>query len=404
MRGQWQIGSFLGIPFYLDSSWFVIAALITLANAQEINQTILFHQQAWVGWLLGFWMAILLFASVLLHELGHSVVAQSQGIKVNSITLFLFGGVASIERESKTPLGAFFIAIAGPLVSFGLFGGFEILRFFTLDASVWNYLARNLSDLNLFLGLFNLIPGLPLDGGQALKALLWKLSGDRLVGIQWAARSGLLLGLIGISLGLTLWLALGNWGGLWLSLIGWFVWRNASAYGRIARLQSGLKRLQAQDVMTRDFRVVKGDLTLRTFTENYLMQADNFNVPYYVASDGRYRGLLRINLLQKIERSEWDWLTLQDIALPLAESPHIHETTPLPQVIHQLELSGDRFITVLSPAGAVAGVIDRGDIVQAIINQQRLNISDTEIKRIKTEGIYPNYLPLATLAKALADE
>ena len=107
MRGQWQIGSFFGIPFYLDTSWFIIVGLVSLANATEINQQILGNNQIWLGGVLGLLLALLLFASVLLHELGHSLAARTQGITVNSITLFLFGGVAAIERESKTPLGAF---------------------------------------------------------------------------------------------------------------------------------------------------------------------------------------------------------------------------------------------------------------------------------------------------------
>ncbi|MGL5034410.1 MAG: site-2 protease family protein [Microcystaceae cyanobacterium] len=401
MRGQWQLGSFFGIPFYLDYSWFVIVGLVTLANAGEINSQFLGGNQSLYGVGLGFLMALLLFASVLLHELGHSLVAQAQGIRVNSITLFLFGGVASIERESKTPLGAFFVAIAGPLVSFGLFGSFEILGFFLRDFPIFRYGANSLSDINLFLGLFNLIPGLPLDGGQVLKALVWKISGDRLVGIEWAARSGQVLGVIGISLGLTLWLVVGDIGGAWLALIGWFVWRNAYSYRKVSQLQKDLKKLQAKEVMTRDFKVVKASLTLREFTETYLLDSSPLVIPYYAASEGRYRGLIRVNLLQEIERSEWDWLTLQDIALPLTESPSCLENTNLAQVIVQLEMSGDRFITVLSPAQAVAGVIDRGDVVKAISEQQGLNLNEEEIKRIKTEGLYPNYLPLANLAKSL---
>jgi Zn-dependent protease len=401
MRGQWQIGSFFGIPFYLDTSWFIIVGLVSLANATEINQQILGNNQIWLGGVLGLLLALLLFASVLLHELGHSLAARTQGITVNSITLFLFGGVAAIERESKTPLGAFWVAIAGPLVSFALFIFFWTMGNLGQQWLIVRYFGQNLGQINLFLGLFNLIPGLPLDGGQILKALVWKLSGDRLVGVRWAARSGQGIGLIGVALGLISLFVIGDAGGAWLALVGWFVWRNANAYERTSNLQSGLKMIRATEVMTREFRVVNANLTLREFAETYLLQGNQNPIPYYAASDGRYRGLVRVNLLQDIERSEWDWLTLQDIAIPLTESPHVGENSTLVEIINQLEKSGDRALTVLSPAAAVAGVIDRGDVVKAIVTQQGLPIPEAEIKRIKQEAVYPSYLPLANLAKSL---
>ncbi len=401
MRGQWQIGSFFGIPFYLDRSWFIIVGLVSLANATEINQQILGNNQIWLGGVLGLLLSLLLFASVLLHELGHSLAARTQGITVNSITLFLFGGVAAIERESKTPLGAFWVAIAGPLVSFALFIIFWTIGNLGQQWLIVRYFGQNLGQINLFLGLFNLIPGLPLDGGQILKALVWKLSGDRLVGVRWAARSGQGIGLIGVALGLTSLFVIGDAGGAWLALVGWFVWRNANAYERTSNLQSGLKMIRATEVMTREFRVVNANLTLREFAETYLLQGNQNPIPYYAASDGRYRGLVRVNLLQNIERSEWDWLTLQDIAIPLVESPHVGENSTLVEIINQLEKSGDRALTVLSPAAAVAGVIDRGDVVKAIVTQQGLPIPEAEIKRIKQEAVYPSYLPLVNLAKSL---
>lgn len=401
MRGQWQIGSFFGIPFYLDTSWFIIVGLVSLANATEINQQILGNNQIWLGGVLGLLLALLLFASVLLHELGHSLAARTQGITVNSITLFLFGGVAAIERESKTPLGAFWVAIAGPLVSFALFIIFWTMGNLGQQWLIVRYFGQNLGQINLFLGLFNLIPGLPLDGGQILKALVWKLSGDRLVGVRWAARSGQGIGLIGVALGLISLFVIGDAGGAWLALVGWFVWRNANAYERTSNLQSGLKMIRATEVMTREFRVVNANLTLREFAETYLLQGNQNPIPYYAASDGRYRGLVRVNLLQDIERSEWDWLTLQDIAIPLTESPHVGENSTLVEIINQLEKSGDRALTVLSPAAAVAGVIDRGDVVKAIVTQQGLPIPEAEIKRIKQEAVYPSYLPLVNLVKSL---
>jgi Zn-dependent protease/CBS domain-containing protein len=401
MRTNWRIGSLFGIPLYIDSSWFLILAFVTFINAGDVNASGLSGSTPILGWIAGLILALLLFGSVLLHELGHSLVARSQGISVNSITLFLFGGIASIDRESKTPGEAFLVAIAGPIVSLGLFIVFFVLSQLASPSSLLEFIAADLARINLVLSLFNLIPGLPLDGGQVLKAIVWKLKGDRFSGVRWAAASGKLIGILGISAGLMLVLLTGSFSAAWIALIGWFVWRNAKAYDRLTKLQESLLKLTASDAMTHEFRVVNANLGLRDFAQEYILAELGASGTYYAASEGRYRGLIRIKDLHSVERSEWDIKTLTDIAHPLTEIPSVLEATSLVEVINRLEPIEDRKITVLSPAGAVAGVIDRGDIVKAIATEQKLPISDAEIKRIKSEGIYPAYMQLVAIAKTI---
>ncbi len=418
MQGKWQIGSLLGIPLYLDSSWLIILLLVTLVNAADITNQGLAGNVPGLGWLAGLIMALLLFGSVLLHELGHSLVARSQGITVNSITLFLFGGVAAIDRESKTPAGAFWVAIAGPGVSFSLFILFFTLTqwlnsssffgSFTRDMGnikpLLGYMMGDLARINLVLAIFNLIPGLPLDGGQILKAIVWKMTGDRLTGVRWAAASGKLIGWLAISTGLFFVLVTGGLSPIWIALIGWFVLRNADTYDRLTSLQESLLKIIAAEAMTREFRVINAHLTLRQFVEEYILH--DLNVPslaYYGASEGRYRGLIRIEDLKLIERHQWEHKTLMDIAHPLTEIPSVLENTPLAEVIQKLESISERRLTVLSPAGAVAGVIDRADIVKVVAMRHNLPIPDSEINRIKAEGTYPSYLQLPAIAKSLQD-
>lgn len=402
MRASWQIGSLFGIPLYIDSSWLLILVFITLVNATDVESAGLSENHPFLGWLTGLMAAFLLFGSVLFHELGHSLVARSQGIKVNSITLFLFGGLASIERESQTPAGAFWVAIAGPMVSLMLFGVFFLLSEFWQASPLIEYLTTDLARINLVLAIFNLIPGLPLDGGQILKAIVWKITGDRFRGVHWASVSGQFMGWLGIILGLFIFLLTGEIGGAWIGLIGWFVLRNAAAYNRLTLIQKSLLKIVAADVMTREFRVIDAHLTLQAFTQEYLLSPNNINTVYYAASEGRYRGLVESKDLNLIERSQWNERTLLDIAHSLIEIPSVQEKTPLVDVIAFLEQSHDLKITVLSPAGAVAGVIDRGDIVKAVANQHNFLIPEIEIKRIKSEGTYPAYLQLAAIAKTLA--
>jgi Zn-dependent protease len=400
MRANWQIGSLLGIPLYIDSSWFLILAFVTLLNATDEEIQSLAAHSVGLAWLLGLTMALFLFISVLLHELGHSLMARSQGIEVNSITLFLFGGMASIERESRTPKEALWVAIAGPAVSFILFCLLSLIgQLPHLNADI-SYICEHLAAINLFLALFNLIPGLPLDGGQILKALVWQTTGNRWQGLHWASMSGQLIGWLGISLGIIFVLLTGDVGGAWLGLIGWFILRNATAYDNLTNLQESLLNLKAGEVMTKHLRVLNAHQTLQEFAQEYVLDTSAADMAYFTASEGRYRGLIRVEDLQAIERSLWSEKQLIDIAHPLTEIATVEEKTPLVEVVRKLESSQDRMITVLTPASALAGVIDRGDLVKAIAVKYQLPLQETDIKRAR-EGVYPSYLPLNVIAAAL---
>jgi Zn-dependent protease/predicted transcriptional regulator len=397
MQTNWRIGSLFGIPLFIDPLWFVILALTILNFGFSYSQwgTVL-------GWSAGILMALLLFVSVLLHELGHSLAAQSQGIKVNSITLFLFGGIASIEEESKTPFQAFQVAIAGPLVSIFLFLICWTISNFLSDATPGRMMLGDLARINFVLALFNLIPGLPLDGGQVLKAALWKITGNRFQAVRLAARAGQILGYVAIALGLLVDYLTGELiSGLWIAFLGWFAIRNATSYIRVTNLQETLMAMKASDVMTRDYRVVEANQSLRDFADFYLLQNQNStSQTYFAVSDGRYQGMIFVDNLRIMERSLWETQTLDSIIRPLTEIPFVSESTSLVDVIIKIEDEGLNLLTILSPAGAVAGVLDKGDIVKALAEKLNLQINDGDIKNIKESRQYPSGLQLAALAKS----
>ena len=407
MQSGWRVGSLFGIPLLIDPSWLFILAIVTLSNALRW-QTRYPDWGTSVAWGTGFAMAILLFVSVLLHELGHSLVAKVQGIQVKSITLFFFGGIAAIAQEPKTPGKAFQVAIAGPAVSFSLFVLLTLLTFLMPNREMpLTVLFQDLAAINLVLTLFNMIPGLPLDGGQVLKAIVWKLTGSQIKGIRTAAKVGRILGFVAIAwgmadvFGVTKSLGLPYFGGLLGALIGWFIVQNASAYDRVTELQEAMLKVKADDAMTRDFRVIDAGMGLQNFANEYVI-TERASL-YYAASNGRYRGAVNTEDLQRIERSEWQTRTLLDIVHPLTEIPTVQESTPIVEVIQLLENQNLPRVTVLSPAEAVSGVIDRGDIVKAIAARMNLRISDAAIKQIKDEGTYPPGLQLGAIAQAAAD-
>lgn len=406
MRTELRVGELLGVPLFLDLSWFFILSLSTVLYQQHYLHAYSIGSQV-ASWIGGGTSAMLLLGSVLLHELGHSLVARSQSIKIRSITLFLFGGIAAIEQDAKTPYQAFQVAIAGPAVSLTLASLLGLLAVLLPDAlpaplNTVKFLSRHLAILNLVLGIFNLMPGLPLDGGQVLKAVVWKMTGSRFQGGRWAVRIGRLVGGCSVVLGLAIFLYQQVLNSLWILLAGGLVWRNANLYDRLIQLQETLLTLKAANAMNREFRVVDVNLTLRQFADKYLLEA-SYPELYFAASKGRYQGMVSVSELGSINSSHWKNQTLQDILQPFTEIISVVEKTSLVQTINLLEHHRLHQIAVLSAAGAISGTIDRGDIVRAVTQKLNVFMSETEIQCIKEEGRYPPGLQLQAIARSLAE-
>jgi Zn-dependent protease len=397
MTSGWRIGSIFGIPFLLNPAWFYSLGLFTfLFSAGD------FGLEGRLAWLAGFSMALLLFASVLLHELGHSLAARAQGIVVNAITLFPFGGIASIAQESKTPKQAFWVAISGPMVSFVLFVLLLLLSLLLPETSValpFKAMLGGLANINFVMALFNLMPGLPLDGGQVLKAAVWHLTGSRVKGVRWAARGGQILGWAAILLGLSGFLLTLRFGFLWLVLLGGFGIRRASAYGRMITLQQAMLQILAVDAMRREFATAIATVSLHQsieqFAASYLASESEI---YYAESEGQYVGWVEVEAINQLERSEWQQ-PLAAIVQPLAELPTLPEDASLAMAILQLERHELRQMPILSAAGAVVGVIDRADVVRALGQRLALLVPPPVIEQIKTSGQFPANLQLQDLAR-----
>lgn len=403
MQAGWRIGSIFGIPLFLDPSWVFLVALITIADHNLWQKT----YPAWgaTTWVAGLAMGLLLLLSFFLHELGHGLVAKAQGMEVQSIKLSFFGGMTSSRQTAKTAGQALRVAIAGPLVSLAivvlLVIGIVLIPDVTAPARV---VMQRLAGLNLLLLLLNLIPAMPLDGGQILQAIVWQVTKSQVKAVRRTAVVGRLLGWSAVLLGLLIGLSasLSVFSGLLVALVGWFMVQNASASDRRTDVQEALLALKAEKAMTREFRVVETEMTLRQFADDYVL--GNARPPvFFAASKGRYQGMVAVNDLQEVERSTWETQNLVRILHPLTDIPAVQEQTCLVDVIQKLEDQQLSRITVLSPAGAVAGVIDRGDIVKALSKQINLLIPDEIIKQIKEEGIYPPGLPLAEIAQAAAE-
>lgn len=365
MNGNLRIGSLFGIPFYVNLSWFLILALITWDYGQQLGFA--FPTLGGGAWLLGLGAALLLFVSVLAHELGHSLVAMRQGIPVNSITLFIFGGLASLGEESKTPADAFWVAVAGPLVSLILFGLLTVINTFTGITGPVAAVVGLLAAINLALALFNLLPGLPLDGGNVLKAIVWKITGKPYKGVAFASRAGQVLGWIGISLGLLNLIGISPIGNIWTLLIGWFLLQNAGRYAQAASVQEQLSGLTAADAVFPDSPIVPADISLREFANNYIIgNPANWRKYFVVDPTGQWLGEIPIDAMKTIATNDWWNVSVHDLMQPKGEAETVTSNQPLLDVVTLLEQKKLPELVVLQENGVLVGLLEKASIMQLL--------------------------------------
>ncbi len=404
MGEGWQLFKIRGIPLRIHPSWFVILALATAAFQQHYSLSLKDPVSATVLWGLGLVTAVLLFVSVLLHELGHSLVALAQGVQVRSITLFLLGGVASVERECSTARGALLVAAAGPAVSLVLGVGLLVGTHGAAHLSpLLGAMVYQLGSLNLVLGLFNLLPGLPLDGGLIVKALVWQVSGSQRRGVEVANACGRFLSLMAIGLGAVLLLRGAGLGGAWLMLLGWFGLGASRNQRQMLALQETLNELKVRDAAGRRFRVLEASGRLRELSQIRLSQAAEIDQGDWllVCDRGRWQGVIDDQPLQALPVQRWDSDRIGDHIQPLSSLPSIQESAPLWQAVQQLEDSGRKRLLVLSPAGLPSGTIERPELGEAVLTKLGLRLPPPLLEAARRQGTYPLGLALPQVVRSM---
>lgn len=368
MNGNMRIGNLFGIPFFINPSWFFVLALVTWTYGSNLTQ---FPELTGVmPWLLGLVAALLLFSSVLAHELGHSFVAIAQGIPVKSITLFIFGGLATLEKESETPLQAFLVAIAGPLVSLLLFGIFSYMAV-TLPLSLpIKAVVGLLGYINLVLALFNMIPGLPLDGGNVLKAIVWKITGNPNKGVIFAGRVGQVIGWIAISLGILSVAGISQIGSIWTLLIGVFLLRNAGFAAQSAVVQDKLSQYTAKDAVISDSPIVGDHLTVREFVNEYVIGKERWKKFLIVNENQHLIGEIATENLKQIPTSQWNESYLKELVNPINEANLIPGNTSLLEVAKLIETQNVLELVVVGETGEALGLLEKASIINLMAKEQ----------------------------------
>ncbi|MGE0625349.1 MAG: site-2 protease family protein [Pseudomonadales bacterium] len=377
-RGGIRLFSLLGIEIRLDFSVVFIFGLIVYSLGSGVFPV--WHPEWPAGtiWTTALTAGLLFFASLLAHEMSHSIMARRYGIRVPRITLFLFGGMAEIESEAETPAAEFVIAIAGPLMSLAIaFGclfavgtslGEETLEAMlsdpekgmaevspTLTILLW------LGSVNFMLAIFNMIPGFPLDGGRVARAIVWRLTGDRMRATRAAATAGKWFGWILMGLGLWELLAFRSLGGLWLILIGWFLSHLATQSYVQAFAQKVLEPLRVRDLMRTHFERAAAELSVARFVDDCLLRSNQLLWP--VMRDGVCVGTVSFNDVLALPVEARQTTTLGDIARPLADSGAIRPDVKATDATQTLAAWQDHPVPVVE-GGEVIGLLRHSDILR----------------------------------------
>lgn len=359
MRLSLTLGRILGIRVSVDWSWLVVFALIawTLASAVFPSQDPGLARGTYVAMALV--AAVAFFVCLLLHELGHAVEARRQGMEIDGITLWLFGGIAQFKGLFPSAVAELKIALAGPLVSALLGGSLVLLAAGTgLGRPVDGVLAW-LGYINLILLAFNMLPALPLDGGRVLRALLWRARGSFSWATHVAAGVGRGFGYLLVFLGVLLFIGQGVWSGVWLAFVGWFLLEAATAEARYGLLRSALGGLRVGDLTVQDPVTVDADATLEQLMEE-TVRAHRFT-SYPVVGSGRVVGLLRLASVADVPRAEWSRTPVGECMLPLVEVPTVSWEDPLADAAVEIGPGSPGRALVLRD-GAVVGLLSVTDV------------------------------------------
>jgi Zn-dependent protease/CBS domain-containing protein len=358
-----QLGRIAGIRIGVNWSWLIVFALIvwSLAAAVFPSQNPGFSDGEYVA--LAVAAALLFFASLLLHELGHALQARREGVEIEGINLWLFGGVAQFKGGFPSAGAEFRIAIAGPLVSLALGVFFVVVAVFAGLPNALDGVVAWLGYTNLILLVFNLLPALPLDGGRVLRSALWHFRGD----LQWAtwvaSGVGRAFGFLFIGLGLFMLIFEGAFSGAWLAFIGWFLLQAATAEARYVATKQALDGLRVRDLMILQPVTVEAGLSLGEFMDAVAWSQRYTTYP--VLEQGRPIGLLAFRSVASVPRDEWNTRRVRDVMVPREEVPVLDADEPAIDALAELSRSEVNRGLVLDN-GRLAGFLSITDLARAL--------------------------------------
>jgi len=359
--GSLKIATVLGIPIRVHFSWLIVFGLISWSLSTFYFPEAVPELPAHSYWITGVIASLLLFLSVVLHELAHSFVALRYKLTIINITLFIFGGVAQMKGEPSHPEAEFRIALAGPMTSFLLALCF-LTVFLLAENMILKALFQYLAQLNFILGVFNLIPGFPMDGGRVVRAHIWKKTGDFFNATRKASNYGQKIAFFFIILGV-LSLFAGMPTGLWLMIIGWFLYSAAQSSYQQASLQETLNGIQVRDIMVRNIISLPSDITIDAAVNEYFLRYGFGGFP--VIEGDNTLGIITLKEIREIPRDRWKDINVSKIYNPLDKRLEISEKESAMSAL-EVMINEDAGRLIVKEGERVIGLITRNGIAQYV--------------------------------------
>ncbi len=355
-----RLGRIFGIPVGIDYSWFLVLVLFTWTFATGYYPAEFKNWPTSEYWIVGAATALMLFVSVLLHELGHSLTALRYKIPVNNITLYIFGGISQISAEPTSAASEFWITIAGPIISFVLAGLFALLTLVVASVAPLLALVKYLAYINVILGLFNLIPGFPLDGGGVLMAIVWGVTHNRHRALVIASTVGSIFAYLFIVYGAYEVFAGNLINGLWIAFIGWFLVSASRGQLMQERIKGLLAGHKASEVMSQGYTIIQADTMLQSLVDEHILGGSRRS--FIVERGDEVVGLLTLHHLRDIPKEQWATTSAAQAMIPAKNWKQISLDTELWDAIEEMDRDGVNQLPVMT-GERIEGMLTREDII-----------------------------------------
>lgn len=361
IKSTFRLTTILGIEFGVHYSWFLVFFVFSYLLAESRLPSMYEGWSVTEYWLVAIISVLLLFVSVLLHELGHSLVARRRGIPVHGITLFFFGGVAELEQESETARDEFMVAIAGPIVSLMLAVLFFAIRIAVSDAHIQlEALIGYLALVNLLLAAFNMLPGFPMDGGRVLRAAVWSINGNEFRATAVATTIGTCFGWLFLGIGLLIVVSGNLFSGLWIIVVGWFLQHAARQTAQANRQDEAFSGVQVQELMNPTPPTIHPEVSLHELVEQYVLGQNVRGI--VVVEDDEVVGIITITDIKSVDRALWPDVPVRQAMTP---KTRMQMTQPGVEIIDALDVMAGNDINQLPVMkdGRLIGLLNRSDLV-----------------------------------------
>jgi Zn-dependent protease/CBS domain-containing protein len=363
MFGSIRVARLLGIDIEINLSWLLILALVAWTLSDQVFPSQYDWSEA-AYWSVGIAAAVLLFVTVLIHEMAHALVARRRGLEVPRITLFIFGGVSHMSRQPQTAGEEFAIAAAGPATSLVIAIVTLLLGWATVNVNEkLSGILLYLGTVNIALGVFNILPGFPLDGGRVLRSIAWRRTGSFRQATTIASRVGELFGYMLLMIGVFVLLAGYIIDGVWMLFIGWFLLNAAKAEAQNMQLESILGKLRARDVMHSEFETVRPGLSLQEVVDDHMLARGERAV--VVSHGDGVLGILTVGDVRRVPRDEWASTPVQGVMTPRDKVTTVAAETKAIDVLRLVSEKRLHQIPVLAD-GRMVGMVTRRELLDRL--------------------------------------